>query len=245
VLAVAGLLAFLGYGLVRVQDVRAGGTAVNAVGRAIEVKPRPAPDFALVLFEGGSFRLSEESGKTVLVNFWASWCPPCREEAPALEAAWRAHRDRGVVFVGVNVWDRERDARAFLAEYRSTYPNGPDPGRTALDFGVRGLPETFVVAPDGQVVRKWIGPITEAEIASLLAGMAGALEPAPQSAPLPQRVSRAAPAGVLRPAARGHRTRGMVRVGDLLPPGRRAAGPRRCPAGEAAPETWSAPGASA
>jgi cytochrome c biogenesis protein CcmG/thiol:disulfide interchange protein DsbE len=72
----------------------------------------------------------------------------------------------------VNVWDREREARAFLEEFRPTYPNGPDPGRTALDFGVRGLPETFVVAADGQLVRKWIGPLTEAQVGALLEGVA-------------------------------------------------------------------------
>ncbi|MGH7322981.1 MAG: TlpA family protein disulfide reductase [Candidatus Rokuibacteriota bacterium] len=121
---------------------------------------RPAPVFSLVLFDGGRLTLAEHAGQVVVVNFWASWCIPCREEAPVLEAAWRAYRDRGVVVVGVNFQDSEAAARAFIKAFGLTFPNGPDPGgRIAIDHGVYGIPETFIVGRDGRIAYKHIGVI--------------------------------------------------------------------------------------
>ncbi len=164
--ALLGLLGLLGYGLLRQQAV--GGIAVNATGQIGRVRPGPAPDFQLQLYDGPAFRLADRRGQVVVVNFWASWCPPCREEAPALERGWRASRDRGVAFIGVDIWDTETDARAFLRQYGITYPNGPDPEGTAIDYGVTGLPETFFIRPNGTIVRHWIGPLTAAQLAAFV-----------------------------------------------------------------------------
>ena len=159
-LVVLGLLALLGYGMLRRQGGGFAGFAVNTVGQSVALTPRPAPDFALQLFDGRPFRLSEQRGSVVVVNYWASWCPPCREEARTLEAASRRYRDRGVLFVGVDVWDAERDALAFIREFGVTYPNGPDPtGGILIEYGVTGIPETYFVDRAGQLVRRWIGPI--------------------------------------------------------------------------------------
>lgn len=126
---------------------------------------RPATPFSLELFDGGRFSLAEQRGKVVVVSFWASWCIPCREEAPLLEAAWRAYRDRGVVFVGVNFQDAEPSARAFIAEFGLTFPNGPDPrGRIAIDYGVYGIPELFFIGRDGRTTYKHIGLIGRATL---------------------------------------------------------------------------------
>jgi len=151
------------------------GAVILNPGTANSVEPvalRPgkvATDFSLNLYSGGDFRLSEQRGKVVLVNFWASWCPPCREEAPVLEHAWRAFKDRGVVFVGVDIWDAEEHARAFLDEFDITYPNGPDPnGETAIEYGVTGVPETWILNREGRLVRRWVGALNDDQITAFL-----------------------------------------------------------------------------
>lgn len=124
-----------------------------------------APDFTLSLFDGGELTLSELRGQIIVVNFWASWCIPCRDEAPILEQAWRRYRDRGVVFIGVAYLDTDKESRAFLEEFDVTYPNGPDLGtRIAPDYRIKGVPETFFIARDGRVADLEIGPLTEARL---------------------------------------------------------------------------------
>jgi cytochrome c biogenesis protein CcmG/thiol:disulfide interchange protein DsbE len=121
---------------------------------------KPAPPFALALFDGGTLTLHQLRGKVVFLNFWASWCPPCRAEARMLEAAWQKHREQGVVFLGVNIQDEEENARAFLQEFGITYPNGLDRGaRIAIEYGVWGLPETFFIDRDGRITYKHVGAL--------------------------------------------------------------------------------------
>ncbi|MFQ5846825.1 MAG: TlpA family protein disulfide reductase [Candidatus Methylomirabilales bacterium] len=126
-----------------------------------------APPFALTLFDGEDLSLDGLRGKVVVVNFWASWCfPACYEEAPLLEAAWRAYKDRGVVVVGVNIQDTEKAAREFMNRFHFSFPNGPDPqGKISIDYGVYGVPETFFLDTKGQIAFKQVGGVT-AEILS-------------------------------------------------------------------------------
>lgn len=127
-----------------------------------QVESSPAPDFTLSLFEGDQLTLSGLRGQVVVVNFWASWCVPCRDEAPLLEQTWRRYRDRGVVFIGIDYLDTDKEALAFLKEFDITYPNGPDLGtQIARDYRIKGVPETFFINKKGQVADLEIGPLTK------------------------------------------------------------------------------------
>jgi len=127
-------------------------------------KSGPAPDFTLTLFDGGQLSLAELRGHPVVLNFWASWCDPCKDEAPLLETAWRRYREQGLMMVGVDYLDQEPAARAYLQEFQITYPNGPDLGsRIARRYFIRGVPETFFIAPDGEIKSFKEGPFTTME----------------------------------------------------------------------------------
>jgi cytochrome c biogenesis protein CcmG, thiol:disulfide interchange protein DsbE len=120
-----------------------------------------APDFTLErLDESGSITLSSLRGKAVLLNVWASWCIPCKEEAPYLEQLWRSQRGRGLVVLGLDAKDFRGDARRFARRYDVTFPLVYDgPGDTIAHYGVTGFPETFVIDRDGRVVQAFAGAV--------------------------------------------------------------------------------------
>lgn len=121
-----------------------------------------AKDFEMPLFDRGEAKLSDYRGRVVVLNFWASWCIPCRDEAPVIEKLHREYQGRDVVFLGVNMQDVENDARAFIDEFGLSYPNGRDlTGSIYIMYGVGGVPETFIISSDGAVLRKHVGPINE------------------------------------------------------------------------------------
>ena len=164
-LGVAALMALLSYGLVSRISADPASPSEPAALRS----GRQASDFSIQLFSGGSFKLSDQRGKVVLVNFWASWCPPCREEAPVLERASQAYKDKGVVLVGVDVWDTDKDARSFIQEFGITYSNGPDPnGEIAIEYGLTGVPETWFIDREGRLVRRWTGALTDQQISAFI-----------------------------------------------------------------------------
>jgi len=147
-----------------------------------EAKAPPAPAFELELLERGSpgdrlartlgpaaadgrIALTELHGTPVVLNFWASWCPPCREEAPRLERRWRAARRDGVLFLGLDMQDLSDDARDFVKEFDLSYPTVRDHGDdVAREWGVTGLPETFFVSAQGRVVGHVIGAISSRQL---------------------------------------------------------------------------------
>ena len=154
-----GFLALLVWGMLNKEPITglSGVTMVN----------RPAPDFTLTTFKGTTISLEDLRGKPVVINFWASWCPPCRIEAPLIERTWRAYKKRGLIFLGVNIQDRKEDALNYIRQFAITYPNGPDPtGEISIDYGVSGLPVTFFVSRDGEIVRRWVGAIERSVLIS-------------------------------------------------------------------------------
>ena len=139
---------------------RAGGLGVNTEFGVAEVEKEPAKDFALDIQDNGALALSELKGKVVMVDFWASWCAPCRQEATVLEETYQQYAGMDVEFVGVNIWDLPDNAAAYLVDFGITYPNGVDgEGVIAIDYGVKGIPEKFFIDRDGHVRQKFVGPI--------------------------------------------------------------------------------------
>jgi cytochrome c biogenesis protein CcmG/thiol:disulfide interchange protein DsbE len=150
------------------------GIGVNAIGQSVPIAPRPLPAVALAPMDGGELKLADLRGHVTVVNFWSSWCVPCQEEAPALERASQRLRDRGVVVVGINIWEPASDARKFVQDYKITFPNAPDPnGRLAIELGLTGIPETYIVDRQGQIVRRWVGPVGEDRLLALVAEVEG------------------------------------------------------------------------
>lgn len=136
---------------------------------AAPVALREAPQFTLPTFDGGRFDLASVSDRPVFVYFWASWCQPCEQEAPVIEALWPEYRARGYVFLGLNIWDQPADARKFVERFRLTFPMATDDARTVyVDYGVQGLPTAFFIAPGGEVKARYDGQLREQALRDLL-----------------------------------------------------------------------------
>lgn len=132
------------------------------------------PAFTLQSFDGQTINTADLAGKVVVVNFWASWCKPCEQEAAELEQAWQRYAPGGqVIFLGVDYVDTEPQALAYLDKFGVTYPNGPDL-RTAISqlFRIKGVPETYFIGRDGKLAYAQIGPFNSlAEITTIVDGL--------------------------------------------------------------------------
>lgn len=176
ILTVVGFIALLGYGLV----ANAPNTTIEeslAQGQSV-----PAPGFELAVLEDGDLSadledawqqaaadrrvaLSELRGTPIVLNFWASWCDPCQEEAPVLARAAEAWEGKGVMFVGLDMQDVRADAREFVREFELDFPHVRDPTNdTARAWGATGIPETFFISADGTVVGHVIGAISAEQL---------------------------------------------------------------------------------
>ena len=136
------------------------GIAVNESVSEVRQERKTAPDFNLKLPDGGALGIEDLRGQVVMLDFWASWCQPCRDEAPTLAQVYGEYRERDVVFIGINLWDNPGDAELFLQQEGHEYPNGIDAeGKIAISYGVRGIPEKFFISRDGSIARKFTGPM--------------------------------------------------------------------------------------
>jgi peroxiredoxin len=134
----------------------------------------PAPDFDFTTFEGERLGLADFEGQAVVLNFWATWCTPCRTEIPYLEKTYRAFAERGVVFVGLAVQDDPIAAELFLTELGITYPAGPDErGAVGKAHQVRGPPTTVFITRDRVIARKWTGALPEQQLVAFVEEIAG------------------------------------------------------------------------
>jgi cytochrome c biogenesis protein CcmG/thiol:disulfide interchange protein DsbE len=165
--------------VVLVAVIMVGWVAMGAMGTgALGQDPfgRAAPDFTLPKLNGkGDVSISDFKGKPVVLNFWASWCDPCKQEAPTLAAAQQQWKDAGVVFLGVDTEDTRDEARVFEGQYGITWESAFDPqGQLADQYAVLGYPETFFIDAKGKIRAKYVGPIPSedlnAYIAQIVAG---------------------------------------------------------------------------
>ncbi len=167
---VAGLVTLLVVGL------RAGEVDRSVDSAIAKGKLRAAPAFTLPLIangsalnrrDGSSLSLSDLRGRPVVLNFWASWCDPCKREASILEAAWQAGKGEGAVVLGIDIQDLTSDALEFVATYKQTYPQVRDRGDgTYRSYGLTGVPETFFIDRAGRVRVHWVGEINATQIAA-------------------------------------------------------------------------------
>jgi cytochrome c biogenesis protein CcmG/thiol:disulfide interchange protein DsbE len=150
--------------------------------RLADSRSAPAPGFALEVLErgvlpprlerklnpamaDGELALEEVRGAPVMLNFWASWCIPCREEAPRLQRGWERWGKQGVLFLGLDMQDLRSDARSFLREFRITYPTIRDPGKeVSRRYGATGIPETYFITARGRVVAHAIGAMSSEQL---------------------------------------------------------------------------------
>ncbi|GBD16045.1 Thiol-disulfide oxidoreductase ResA [bacterium HR26] len=125
----------------------------------------PAPDFTLPGLGGRDVRLSDYRGQVVLVNFWATWCGPCRAEMPEIKHVYRAYQDAGFVAIGVNQLEPEPEVRAFVDEYQLTWIFALDQdGAVSQRWGVLGIPQSYLIDREGKIVKSWLGPLSRQEL---------------------------------------------------------------------------------
>ena len=151
---IAGFTIFLAIGVMGTP------TATSRSGK--ELVGKKAPSFVAPKVGGQLVSLENYKNKPLVLNFWASWCPPCRDETPGMERIWRKYEDQGVVILGINVQDGEKEAERYISEFGVTFSNALDlDGSITVDYGVTGLPVTFFIDNDSVVTGRWVGSISE------------------------------------------------------------------------------------
>ena len=151
-----------------------GGLGVNSEFGQVEIDQEVAHDFSLELLDGGSTELSQFQGKILMLDFWASWCLPCQQEAPVLADVYREYEGQGVEFLGIDIWDGRQNALDHLEQFGVPYANGIDSsGVIAIDYGVKGIPEKIFIDENGVITKKFVGPISSDSLRAELEALLG------------------------------------------------------------------------
>ncbi|PZE21982.1 redoxin domain-containing protein [Paenibacillus xerothermodurans] len=144
---------------------------------ASEEKPvegSKAPDFTLVGSDGRQHKLSDYKGKTVMVNFWGTWCPPCKQEMPAIQSQFEKHNPDNVAFLGVNIGESPITVQNFMQQHKLTFPILFDDNQeTRQRYGVMNYPTTFFIDAEGNIARIWVGEMNEDFIEQTIASISG------------------------------------------------------------------------
>ncbi|MED4584734.1 TlpA disulfide reductase family protein [Brevibacillus choshinensis] len=170
--AIVALLALLGWGLY----VQGTTPHEQPVSQAVGIqKGNLAPDFELLTPEGKSIKLSDLRGQKVIVNLWATWCPPCRAEIPDMQAFYEENKDKGVVILGVNLTSTENSVEnvaAFIKGYGMTFPVVLDVDKqVAVQYQAISIPTSYMIDSNGVIREKFIGPMDQEKMANIISSM--------------------------------------------------------------------------
>ncbi len=167
-LPLAALFALLGWVVVG-SGGNPGGFGINSRFGEVEVDQKAAWEFQVTTLGGDQVSLQGLRGKVVMLDFWSSWCPPCRAEAPGLSQVYREYRDRDVEFIGMAIWDDPGAVGDHVREFDVPYHNALDSkGEIAIDYGVAGIPEKFFIDREGKLVRSFVGPMDAGSLREVL-----------------------------------------------------------------------------
>jgi thiol-disulfide isomerase/thioredoxin len=145
-----------GGGVVSAEAAR----AFREAGLPLLARKRAPPDFSLPLLNGQNRRLSDLKGRVVFLNFWATWCGPCREEMPSMEALQRRFKDRGFEILAVNCQEDREEVAAFMGEQGLSFPVALDgSGKISGSYGIRGIPTTYILDREGEVITRIVGSL--------------------------------------------------------------------------------------
>ena len=135
-------------------------SALRSAGISTRAQGAEPVDFTLPLLDGTDFTLSQQKGKVIFLNFWATWCPPCRDEMPSMEALYQRFKDSGLEIIAVNLRESSNDVNAFMNQYKLTFPAALDSrGSVGAMYNVRAIPTTYIIDRRGLIVGQLVGSI--------------------------------------------------------------------------------------
>ena len=168
IIPIIGLVTLFGTALIKTKEPRTG-LVVNSSFSESSIDQMLAPDFTVKTLDGQYVTLSELQGKVVMIDFWSSWCPPCRAEASELGTVFNSYENSDLEFIGIAIWDRKQQVEEFVRLYNVPYLNAlDDDGIIEIDYGVRGIHEKYFINKSGYIVKKFIGPLDSTKLKEIL-----------------------------------------------------------------------------